>query len=195
MFQLWSHCKQSHPCVIWSWYKLGSKVSTASIIPPSHKLPKCSSTHELIQWKGWWRKHSWSTRSILDNLVLITSLVRPRWEAPAVPGKKGEMGFNWRSWLTRRCWQFLPHRDHSHHEHISSDRSPNITQIPTTWISGQALKLWSFLDQFLDRDNTNSSDLTFANSAPRNGVKYEKKARHLNSHYIPCDRYKLKCSK
>lgn len=204
MFQLWSHCKLPHPCVIWSWFKLGSKVSTVYIIPLSHKLPECSSTHKLIQRKRWWRNQSW-TRSILDNLVLITSLVTPWWEAPAVPGKKGEMGFNWRGWLTRRCWQFLPHRNHSHHVCISSDSSPNITQIPTTWISGQTLNLWSFLklhhkgvkrlDQFSDRDNTNSSDLTCANSAPRNGVKYEKEARHLSSHCILCYRYKLQCRK
>lgn len=142
MFQLRSHCKKPHPCVIWSWHKLGFKVSTVCAILLLHKLPECSSTHKLIQWKGWWRNQSWSTRRILDNLLLITLLVRHWCEVPAVPGKKGDMGFNWRGWLTRRCWQFLPHRNHSHHVCFSSDSSPNITQTPTTWIS---LKLWSFL--------------------------------------------------
>lgn len=56
-------------------------------------------------------------------------------------------------------------------------------------------KTWNSKVFWDSRDNTNSSDLTFANTAPRNGVKYEKEVRHLNSHYISCYRYKLKCSK
>lgn len=77
---------------------------------PSQKLSQ-------LLWYPWnspVEKLKVMTRSVLDNVVLITSLVRPYWEGPATSWKEGGWDSNWRGWLTRRCCQFLLHGNHWH---------------------------------------------------------------------------------
>lgn len=102
----------------------GIRILTVCITPWPHHInfPNCSGVPELIHWKGWWRRQP--TRSVLDNLVLVTSLVRPWWEAPTASGK-GRLDSQEGVGNFCPAWAIHSVCD------ISCDYSPNITQIPT----------------------------------------------------------------
>lgn len=122
MFQLCPRCKRSRPCVSWAWHNPGPEVPTVCITPQPHHTALYP---ELIFWKGWWGHWGPPTRSILDNLVLMASLVRPR--------NTRSSCLSWE----KRCWQLLPHRGQLCSVCTSSDCSPNVT-----WTSIGSIGFW-----------------------------------------------------
>jgi len=134
MFQLCSHCKQSHPCVIWAPHKPGSEVPTVCITPQLHHMAP-----RLLHYF-----HTDLSERLMETLkatnTLITLLVRLHdvnlLRGPCL------------TWKTEGIWSTVAASQGGAGSscltgtvHTVKDCRPNITQTPTTQISGQKPKL------------------------------------------------------